>query len=251
MTAGPVALSLTVADRQRCRPFVDLARLGIGPEDARQSRLVAGNRRLPGSMRRPALAFGIAEGAKSLERELSGAEAGAFLIARDTSGEPGFAARARRRASRCAATSAPVGADRCRPKTARSFATAASASSTCPIAWPRVSVDRGFGSDLAVARHDPARRTAQPARRADGRRCSAAADRQLVRRRRSAARASAMASAHACRRGAAGPASAAAQFADRGLCLRSRQARACSDDGDRLGLRLVAADADRTAAASR
>ena len=91
VTAGPVALSLTIADRQQ-RPFVDLTRLAIGPEDARQSRLVAGNAiaRLDAKTR---LAFGIAEGAKALERDLSGAAAGAFLVARDTSADPGFAAR--------------------------------------------------------------------------------------------------------------------------------------------------------------
>ncbi|MCY7397263.1 MAG: S8 family serine peptidase, partial [Sphingomonas bacterium] len=91
VTAGPVALSLTMAERERSA-FVDLTQLAIGPEDARQSRLVAGNAiaRLDARTR---LAFGIAEAAKSLERDLSGAAAGAFLVARDTSGEPGFAAK--------------------------------------------------------------------------------------------------------------------------------------------------------------
>jgi hypothetical protein len=91
VTAGPVALSLTVAERDQ-RPFLDVGQLAIGPDDARQSRLVAGNAiaRLDTNTR---LAFGISEGAKSLERQLSGAAAGAFLVARDTSGEPGFAAR--------------------------------------------------------------------------------------------------------------------------------------------------------------
>jgi len=67
-------------------------RLGIGPDDARQARLIAGSAvaRLD---RKTAAAFGFAEGAKALERQLTGAEAGAFLIARDISGDPGFTAK--------------------------------------------------------------------------------------------------------------------------------------------------------------
>lgn len=91
VAAGPVAVSLTVAERDQ-RSFVDVGQLAIGPDDARQSRLVAGNA-IARLDTRTRLAFGISEGAKSLERNLSGAAAGAFLVARDTSGEPGFAAR--------------------------------------------------------------------------------------------------------------------------------------------------------------
>ena len=89
--AGPVAVSLTVAQRAQSG-YVDLGHLAIGPDDARQSRLVAGNAivRLD---RKTQLAFGIAEAAKSLERDLTSAAGGAFLVARDTSAEPGFAAR--------------------------------------------------------------------------------------------------------------------------------------------------------------
>ena len=74
-----------------CRGF-RLARLGIGPEDARKSRLVAGSAiaRLDS---KTTAALGFSEGAKSIERQLTGAEAGAFLIARDVSGDPGFAAK--------------------------------------------------------------------------------------------------------------------------------------------------------------
>ena len=91
VTAGPVALSLTIAEREQSA-FVDLAQLSIGPDDARQSRLVAGHA-IARLDRRTRLAFAIAEGAKSLERTLAGAAAGAFLVARDTNGEPGFAAK--------------------------------------------------------------------------------------------------------------------------------------------------------------
>jgi len=91
VSAGPVAVSLTVAQREQ-RPYVDLAQLAIGPDDARQSRLVAGNA-IARLDRKTQFAFGIAEAAKSLERDLTGATSGAFLVARDTSAEPGFAAR--------------------------------------------------------------------------------------------------------------------------------------------------------------
>src|SRR5678815_838432 len=62
-----------------------------GPEDARVSRPVAGSAvaRLD---RKTAAAFGFHESAKTLERELNGAQAGAFLIAKDVSGNPGFSA---------------------------------------------------------------------------------------------------------------------------------------------------------------
>src|SRR5207248_2526161 len=67
-------------------------RVGIGPEDLRQSRLIAGSAvaRLD---KKTAIAFGFAEGAKAMERRLTGANAGSFLIASDISGTPGFAAK--------------------------------------------------------------------------------------------------------------------------------------------------------------
>ncbi|MCY7339176.1 MAG: S8 family serine peptidase [Sphingomonas bacterium] len=88
--AGPVAVTLSVATRD-AQPMVDLGRLNIGPEDARRSRLIAGNA-IARLDRKTRIALGFSEGAKSLERSLSGASAGAFLVARDTNGEPGFAA---------------------------------------------------------------------------------------------------------------------------------------------------------------
>jgi hypothetical protein len=90
--AGPVSVAMTVSQR-RDGPFgYQLDRLGIGPEDARQSRLVAGSA-IARLDRKTAAAFGFAEGAKALERRLNGAEAGAFLIAKDVAGDPGFTAK--------------------------------------------------------------------------------------------------------------------------------------------------------------
>jgi hypothetical protein len=90
-SAGPIAVTLSMAQRQPgqlARP----ERLGIGPEDAAKAKLVAGQAiaRIDAKTR---IALGILESAKGLERTLSGAASGAFLIARDATGEPGFAAR--------------------------------------------------------------------------------------------------------------------------------------------------------------
>jgi len=71
---------------------VSIQPLGIGPEDLRKSRMVAGSA-VAKLDSKTAVAFGFAEGAKEMERRLSGANAGAFLIASDISGNPGFSAR--------------------------------------------------------------------------------------------------------------------------------------------------------------
>ncbi|HEY6661738.1 MAG TPA: hypothetical protein VIZ66_02340, partial [Sphingomicrobium sp.] len=90
--AGPVSVAMTVSERHDLKPGFAMNPLGIGPEDARQARLVAGSA-IARLDRKTAVAFGFAEGAKAMERKLSGAQAGAFLIAKDISGDPGFAAR--------------------------------------------------------------------------------------------------------------------------------------------------------------
>ena len=95
-----------VADHRRApssAPFVDLTQLAIGPDDARQSRLVAGNA-IARLDRKTRLAFGIAEGAKSLERDLSGAAAGASWSRATPAATPASPPSADR-ASRCGASS--------------------------------------------------------------------------------------------------------------------------------------------------
>lgn len=91
-TAGPLSVAMTVTERPDLPRGYALDRLGIGPEDARRSRLIAGSA-IARLDRKTALAFGISESAKSIERRLSGAESGAFLVAKDGAGELGFAAR--------------------------------------------------------------------------------------------------------------------------------------------------------------
>lgn len=90
--AGPLSIAMSVAERPGLPGTIDVARLGIGPEDARRSRLIAGSAiaRLDG---RTKAAFGMGQGAKAIERQLTDAEAGAFLIARDISADPGFQTR--------------------------------------------------------------------------------------------------------------------------------------------------------------
>jgi hypothetical protein len=90
--AGPLSIAMTVRERHDLADGYALERLGIGPDDLRKSRLIAGSAvaRLD---KQTAIAFGFAEGAKAMERRLTGANSGAFLIASDISGNPGFQAR--------------------------------------------------------------------------------------------------------------------------------------------------------------
>jgi hypothetical protein len=91
-SAGPISIAMTVSERHDLPQGFALERLGIGPEDGRRSKLVAGSA-IARLDRKTAVAFGFAEGAKSMERRLTGAQAGAFLIAKDVAGDPGFAAK--------------------------------------------------------------------------------------------------------------------------------------------------------------
>jgi hypothetical protein len=90
-SAGPISIAMTVSERHDLPQGFALERLGIGPEDGRRSKLVAGSA-IARLDRKTAVAFGFAEGAKSMERRLTGAQAGAFLLANEVAGGPGFAA---------------------------------------------------------------------------------------------------------------------------------------------------------------
>jgi hypothetical protein len=90
--AGPISVAMTVSERHDLPQGFALERLGIGPEDVRRSRLIAGSA-VARVDNKTAVAFGFAEGAKAMERRLSGVEPGAFLIAKDIAGDPGFAAK--------------------------------------------------------------------------------------------------------------------------------------------------------------
>jgi hypothetical protein len=91
-SAGPISIAMTVSERHDLRQGFGLEPVGIGPEDARKSRLLAGSA-IARIDKKTAVAFGFAEGAKAMERRLNGTQAGAFLIAKDISGDPGFSAK--------------------------------------------------------------------------------------------------------------------------------------------------------------
>ena len=147
-SAGPLTVAMTVAERPDRKGVFEAEQYGIGPDDARKSRLVAGAA-IARLDRRTAAAFGFSEGAKALERRLSGAEAGAFLIARDISGDPGFAAKRdgsialRRNFGSVGVTAAVENGEVWQEST-----TAATGS---PYKWAGVSVDRSFGRTLLSA----------------------------------------------------------------------------------------------------
>jgi hypothetical protein len=90
-TAGPFSIAMTVRERHDLAQGFDLERMTVGPNDLRKSKLIAGSAvaRIDKST---AVAFGFADGAKSMERRLTGASAGAFLVANDVTGNPGFLA---------------------------------------------------------------------------------------------------------------------------------------------------------------
>jgi hypothetical protein len=90
-TAGPISLAMTVRERQGVPQGFELDRLGIGPEDLRRARLVAGSA-VARVDDKTAVAFGFAEGSKAMQRRLTGIGGGAFLVARDVAGDPGFSA---------------------------------------------------------------------------------------------------------------------------------------------------------------
>jgi len=89
--AGPLSIAMTVRERHDLVDGFGLERTVIGPDDLRKSRLVAGSA-VARIDNKTAVAFGFADGAKEMERRLTGASAGAFLVANDIVGNPGFLA---------------------------------------------------------------------------------------------------------------------------------------------------------------
>ncbi|MGA9582498.1 MAG: S8 family peptidase, partial [Allosphingosinicella sp.] len=92
-TAGArgIAVSITVNRNPTGQPQVGLAQLGLTYEDSRRARVVSGiaiSRLSP----RLAMALGLAESGKTLERRLTGHHGNAFLVARDPMSRMGFQA---------------------------------------------------------------------------------------------------------------------------------------------------------------
>jgi hypothetical protein len=90
-SAGPVSVAMTIRERHGLAQGFSVERLGIGPDDARKARLVAGSA-IARMGNKTAVALGFAEGAKAMERRLSRVGAGDFLIAKDVAGDTGFLA---------------------------------------------------------------------------------------------------------------------------------------------------------------
>ncbi|MBA2466145.1 MAG: S8 family serine peptidase, partial [Sphingomonas sp.] len=140
--AGPLSIAMTVSERRDLPQGYALTRLGIGPDDLRQSRLIAGSAvaRIDG---KTAAAFGFSEGAKAMERRLSGARSGAFLIAKDISAEPGFAAR-RNGSLALRRDLGPVGVT-LSGETGSVWQEVETSATGSPYRWASVSLDRAFG----------------------------------------------------------------------------------------------------------
>ncbi|WP_300973399.1 S8 family peptidase [Sphingomonas sp. LHG3406-1] len=139
--AGPVSIAMTVAENRNGAGF-SLRQTGIGPEDMRKARLVAGSAvaRLDD---RTAIALGFAEGAKAMERRLSGANSGAFLVARDIAGNPGFDAR-RGGALAVRRNLGPVGMT-LSGETGEVYSEIRTGALGAPYRWTSMSLDRSFG----------------------------------------------------------------------------------------------------------
>jgi hypothetical protein len=91
--AGPVSVAMTIRERRDLKQGFEIERLGIGPDDARKSRILAGQAMVRLDPK-TAVVFGIGESAKTIERRLSKAEGSAFLIARDVGADLGFSSSA-------------------------------------------------------------------------------------------------------------------------------------------------------------
>ena len=89
MQGSRLSVAMSVAERPGSQGIVDMMSMAVGPDDARRSRLVAGSAiaRLDSKTKAN---FGFGHGSKSLERQLTNAQSGAFIVARDISSDPGF-----------------------------------------------------------------------------------------------------------------------------------------------------------------
>jgi hypothetical protein len=88
--AGPISVAMTLTRRHDLVQGFGLEQIGIGPDDARKARLVAGSA-IARLDHKTAMAFGFSEGAREMTRRLRDAEPNAFLIAKDVAGDTGFA----------------------------------------------------------------------------------------------------------------------------------------------------------------
>jgi hypothetical protein len=147
-SAGPISVAMTVSERRDLPQGFALDRLGIGPEDARRSRLIAGSA-IARIDRKTAVALGFSEGAKAIERRLSGSEAGAFLIAKDIAGDPGFSAK-RNGSLALRRDLGPVGLT-LSGETGSVWQEIKTSATGSPYRWTSLAVDRNFGKTWVSA----------------------------------------------------------------------------------------------------
>jgi hypothetical protein len=148
VSAGPLTVAMTVAERPDLPQGFALEKLGIGPEDARRSRLIAGAA-IARVDDRTAAAFGFGEGAKAMERQLTGADSGAFLIARDVAGNPGFAA-SREGSIAVRRNLGPV-ALTLSGETGKVWTEVPTSATDSPYRWTSIAIDKTIGSTWLYA----------------------------------------------------------------------------------------------------
>lgn len=148
-SAGPISIAMTVRERHDLADGFALERAGIGPEDLRKSRLIAGSA-IARVDSKTAVAFGFSEGAKAMERRLSNVPADAFLIARDIGADPGFnSKRSGSVAIRHSFGETGVTVSGESGNVWQQFQTSARQS---PYRWTNIALDRGFArSRLSLA----------------------------------------------------------------------------------------------------
>jgi hypothetical protein len=140
--AGPVSIAMTVRERHDLTQGFELDQMNVGPQDKRKAMLIAGSA-VAKIDNKTAVAFGFADGAKAMERRLTGAAQGSFLVANDVTGNPGFLAkRSNSIAVRHQFGSTAVTVSGEAGSVWQDVQTSATGS---PYRWTSVSVDRSFG----------------------------------------------------------------------------------------------------------
>jgi hypothetical protein len=133
---------MTVRERHDLAQGFGLERMTVGPQDLRQSKLIAGSA-VAKIDNNTAVAFGFADGAKAMERRLNGVSVGAFLVANDITGNPGFlASRHSSLAVRhqFGATGLTVSGE-----SGNVWQEAQTSATGSPYRWSSIAVDRRFG----------------------------------------------------------------------------------------------------------
>ena len=143
-----LSVTLTVSDQRNNGRGYSLVANDIGPEDLAKSKLVAASA-IARISDRTAVAFGFSEGAKAMERKLSGADSAAFLIARDIAGDPGFAAK-RDGSVALRHNLGPIGLT-VSAESGSVWQDVRTTATGSPYRWASVMVDRNFGHDWVSA----------------------------------------------------------------------------------------------------